>query len=479
MMAIFGAGRTEAAERVERDERIRFYVSGYNEAASDAGIYTFDLLPGSNGMDVAGKSAGIESPSWCSLQGDRLYAASETPDHGGLAVYDLGADDIPVLQSEAAFPDAAGTCYALADVDRGAIYGADYNSGSVSFAAIDGGGSIEQPVVVVQHGGHGAPRDRDDISFDRQRAPHVHTLSLPPQAVEAPGKSKGADAGQADRGGNLLAAVDLGLDLIAIYATDDSGAIVDAAQPTVLNVWVDPLSEGIMTDGARAFAHGDASYKLSESAYTTAFEELPTRTDAQGNAHTPVRLTRTLHDGTGSSIAELPMRPAAIIEAPIYAGPRIVAYHPTKPIAALICELACEVILFEISPDALHWKPFARYNLLDEASDFALIDDAGKPPLSAHAAFTADGRFLYTCTRGTNTMTTFAIDEACNVTDRFATTCGGGTPRHFALSPNDDFLVVANQTSSDVAIFRRDALTGKLSQIDGVMVNTPSCIIWR
>ena len=41
--------------------------------------------------------------------------------------------------------------------------------------------------------------------------------------------------------------------------------------------------------------------------------------------------------------------------------------------------------------------------------------------------------------------------------------CGGKTPRHFTLDPTAQWLLCGNQDSATVAVFRRDAVTGKLT----------------
>jgi 6-phosphogluconolactonase len=41
--------------------------------------------------------------------------------------------------------------------------------------------------------------------------------------------------------------------------------------------------------------------------------------------------------------------------------------------------------------------------------------------------------------------------------------CGGKTPRHFTLDPTTQWLLCGNQDSATITIFRRDAVTGKLT----------------
>ena len=59
------------------------------------------------------------------------------------------------------------------------------------------------------------------------------------------------------------------------------------------------------------------------------------------------------------------------------------------------------------------------------------------------------------------------------------TSCGGKTPRHIALSPNDRWLLVANQDSNNIAVFARDAKTGKLADSGkSFPLAAPQCLVF-
>jgi len=53
----------------------------------------------------------------------------------------------------------------------------------------------------------------------------------------------------------------------------------------------------------------------------------------------------------------------------------------------------------------------------------------------------------------------------------------GKTPRNFTLDPSGNFLLVANQNSDDVYVFRIDKETGKLTYTgEKLEVGNPSCL---
>lgn len=388
------------------DEPVHLLVSGYNSGPQDPGVSRFSVSADEVHATLLDQMRGIESPSYCIRCGSQLFFASETSTRGGLASGMLDDAGNPSLISTLAFKDAAGTCFVLKHPQKDRLYGADYNSGSVCSCTVSAEGKLEPPVTLVQHEGHGLPRPNEDPNAGRQSSPHVHTLSFIPNTT-------------------LIAAVDLGLDLIVVYKTNAEGQIIDAPDEPVMNLWPDQLA-------------------------STSEEKRP--------------------------FYRLPIRPAALIEAPPLSGPRIIAYHPNKRFAALICELSCELIIFELEAGGLIWRPQQRIDLLQWAKK---APANGAPPLAAHVEFSADGRFLYASVRGADQLIMFELEGTCAQKKVSVYSSQGGTPRHFALSPSQTLLAVANQTGNNVALFNRDPRTGALEATTSIPYPTPSCIVWE
>jgi 6-phosphogluconolactonase len=99
------------------------------------------------------------------------------------------------------------------------------------------------------------------------------------------------------------------------------------------------------------------------------------------------------------------------------------------------------------------------------------------------AVLTRDGRFAYFANRGDDFLIGFHIDPATGKLTPFAgnprTSCGGKTPRNFRLDPTERWMLVANQSSSNLSVFARDPKTGQLSN-DGknYPAATPMCIVF-
>jgi 6-phosphogluconolactonase len=55
----------------------------------------------------------------------------------------------------------------------------------------------------------------------------------------------------------------------------------------------------------------------------------------------------------------------------------------------------------------------------------------------------------------------------------------GEMPRNFTLTPNGDFLLVANQNSDNIVAFQRNAVTGLLTYTDQINAFKPVCLLFK
>ncbi len=54
----------------------------------------------------------------------------------------------------------------------------------------------------------------------------------------------------------------------------------------------------------------------------------------------------------------------------------------------------------------------------------------------------------------------------------------GDCPRNFSLSPDENYLLVANQHTKNIVSFNRDKVTGLLNYITEIKAPTPVCILF-
>jgi 6-phosphogluconolactonase len=96
----------------------------------------------------------------------------------------------------------------------------------------------------------------------------------------------------------------------------------------------------------------------------------------------------------------------------------------------------------------------------------------------AEIAVHPSGKFVYSSTRGHNSISVFAADPAkgtLTFVDRTPTQ--GKTPRNFAIDPTGGYLFAANQDSDNIVVFKIDAKTGKLTPSGDVLeAGNPVCV---
>ena len=137
------------------------------------------------------------------------------------------------------------------------------------------------------------------------------------------------------------------------------------------------------------------------------------------------------------------------------AGPRALKFHPNGHIAYCITEMTSQV-------DVLRWN--AKRGTLDSIQQLSLAP-ANHPPITTGCDIVIDqaASFAYVADRFDDIIDTYAIsasDGKLTFVDRISS--GGKVPRHLALDPTGRWLLVANQTSDNIAVFAREPHSCKL-----------------
>jgi 6-phosphogluconolactonase len=153
-------------------------------------------------------------------------------------------------------------------------------------------------------------------------------------------------------------------------------------------------------------------------------------------------------------------------------GPRHLDFHPNGKFAYLMEELTGSVSVYKIEKDGY-------LSLLQNISGLPrdFIGDVG----SADIHVSPDGKFLYCSNRGeSNTIGIFSVSAATGELSwvNYQSTLGK-KPRNFNFDPSGNFLLVANQDSDEIVIFKIDHKTGLLTDTGKrVRVPKPVCIKW-
>lgn len=162
-----------------------------------------------------------------------------------------------------------------------------------------------------------------------------------------------------------------------------------------------------------------------------------------------------------ADLGRLTPMPSLDVVTPAGSGPRHFVFAPDGQSAYCSLELSSEVAAFAYSAGKL--TPLSRHSSLPQGAN---VENT-----NAEIRVAPDGRHVYVSNRGHDSIAVYAMSDALG-TIRFVETVEtrGKTPRNFGISPDGNWVVVANQDSHNLTSFRRDVTTGRLipteSQVD-------------
>lgn len=152
-------------------------------------------------------------------------------------------------------------------------------------------------------------------------------------------------------------------------------------------------------------------------------------------------------------------------------GPRHMEFSPNNHYAYLLEEMTGTVVCYKKIKGILQFQQ--RINALPGGFTGAIG--------SADIHVSPNGKFLYCSNRGdANSISIFSINQ----NDGKLTLIGhqptlGKTPRNFNFDPSGNFLLVANQNSDEIVIFKIDKKTGLLTDTGKrINVGNPVCLKW-
>jgi len=91
-----------------------------------------------------------------------------------------------------------------------------------------------------------------------------------------------------------------------------------------------------------------------------------------------------------------------------------------------------------------------------------------------------DGKYLYGSNRGDNTIVVFRISDDGLLNLAGHVECGGNWPRNFVIDPTGKFLLVGNQKSDQISVFKINKKTGiPEGPVATASVKMPACLKFR
>lgn len=152
-------------------------------------------------------------------------------------------------------------------------------------------------------------------------------------------------------------------------------------------------------------------------------------------------------------------------------GPRHFTFHPNHKWAYCIEEISGAVSFYAYQNGHLELRDsYFSYSKKQESYS------------SADIHVSPDGKFLYASNRGAeNTIAIFAINEAQGSLSLIGhQPTGGEIPRSFVIDPSGQFLMVANRSSNQISVFKRDLKSGLLTITKTVLhISDPSSLKMR
>jgi 6-phosphogluconolactonase len=136
-------------------------------------------------------------------------------------------------------------------------------------------------------------------------------------------------------------------------------------------------------------------------------------------------------------------------------GPRHFVFNASGTKMYVICELNSTIAVFDVD---------AKGSLKIIQTLTTLADDYKDENACADIHFGKDEHFIYGSNRGENTIVTFKVGADGKIAPAGRTSCGGNWPRNFVVDPSGKFMLVANQKSGNIMLFKIDQKTGLPSE---------------
>lgn len=151
-------------------------------------------------------------------------------------------------------------------------------------------------------------------------------------------------------------------------------------------------------------------------------------------------------------------------------GPRHLTIHPNGKYMYLVEEMKSAVCVLEVD------KLTGNLTILQDTVR-ALPESFAGTNTSADIHINSKGNFLYMSNRGHNSISIFSVAQDGTIALVGQQGTGGKTPRNFMIDPKGEFMIVANQDSDTILMYKIDPKTGKLTGIGKpIKVPSPVCL---
>lgn len=167
--------------------------------------------------------------------------------------------------------------------------------------------------------------------------------------------------------------------------------------------------------------------------------------------------------------AKLSPNAPPFVKSPAGGGPRHLTFHPNGKFVYVINELGNTVSVYA-------WDKEAG-SLTDLQTISTVPAEFKGTSHTADVKITPDGRYLYGTNRGHDSLAAYRIGDDGRLTLVAIEPSLGKGPQNLAIVPGGKLLICANMAGSNVAVFRINAETGRLTSTgETLQLHAPSCI---
>ncbi|MGB3152837.1 MAG: lactonase family protein [Maribacter sp.] len=150
------------------------------------------------------------------------------------------------------------------------------------------------------------------------------------------------------------------------------------------------------------------------------------------------------------------------------AGPRHFAFGQEEKFLYVINELNSTITVFEKNSQD-------EYETVETKSTLDAAFNGESYCADIHLA--PDGQFLYGSNRGENTIVIFQVHSQTGKLSLVGREgVRGDWPRNFNMDPTGKFLLVANQRSNNISVYKRDLQMGILEYLYQIELPSPVCL---
>ena len=158
------------------------------------------------------------------------------------------------------------------------------------------------------------------------------------------------------------------------------------------------------------------------------------------------------------------------LEMDLGSGPRHLVIHPNG---------RWIYVLNELNNSITFVKKLDNGKYIKEKSFSTLPIGYTAKSICADIKITSNGKFIYATNRVHNSIAIFEVDSDSGELNLLGLQpTFGDFPRNISLSPDENYLIVANRNSNNIASFKRNKISGMLKIVDKIEVPTPACIVF-